>query len=203
MAVFFKGMTPAKTAALTRAMMASGDCFSHRPGHPQLAGKHSTGGPADLRGIVLDLAREIAGIPHAELERLPDDDSARRRFDQLVAAQAGNSADLPRLAKIHKAPLIREVIASAGGTPTRHGAGEGDRRGGFRRGIRPVGQMWRADPRGSGGLPDPRPHGGGSRHGRGDDRKSGENLGTLINFPCCQTREWRFRFRPPKVKKAS
>ena len=38
---------------------------------------------------------------------------------------------MPRLAKIHKAPLIREVIASAGGTPTRHGAGEGDRRGDF------------------------------------------------------------------------
>ena len=56
MAVFFKGMTPAKTAALTRAMMASGDCFSHRPGHPPVVGKHSTGGPADLRGIVLDLA---------------------------------------------------------------------------------------------------------------------------------------------------
>ena len=49
MAVFFKGMTPAKTAALTRAMMASGDCFSHRPGHPPVVGKHSTGGPADLR----------------------------------------------------------------------------------------------------------------------------------------------------------
>lgn len=81
------------------------------------------GGPADLRGIVLDLAGEIAGIPRAELERLLDDGGARRRFDQLVAAQGGNPADLPRLAEIHKVPLIREVIASAGGVVSRVDAG--------------------------------------------------------------------------------
>ena len=73
------------------------------------------GGPADLRSIVLDLAEKIAGVSREELERLLDDGSARRKFDELVAAQGGNPADLPRLGEIHKAPIIREVIASAGG----------------------------------------------------------------------------------------
>ena len=73
------------------------------------------GGPADLREIVLDLSEKIAGVPRANLEKLLDDGSARRRFDQLVAAQGGNPADLSKLADIHKAPIIREVIASHGG----------------------------------------------------------------------------------------
>jgi pyrimidine-nucleoside phosphorylase len=81
------------------------------------------GGSADLRGIVLDLSEKIAGVSRTELETFLDDGSARRRFDQLVAAQGGNPADLPRLAEIHKAPLIREVIASAGGVVSRVDAG--------------------------------------------------------------------------------
>ena len=43
MAVFFKGMTARETAALTQAMLESGDCFSHRDGHPPVVDKHSTG----------------------------------------------------------------------------------------------------------------------------------------------------------------
>ncbi len=81
------------------------------------------GGPADLREIVLDLSEKIAGVSRAELEKLLDDGSARRRFDQLVAAQGGNPADLPKLAEIHKAPIIREVIASHGGVIVQVDAG--------------------------------------------------------------------------------
>ncbi|MES2438040.1 MAG: thymidine phosphorylase [Verrucomicrobiota bacterium] len=73
------------------------------------------GGPADLREITLDLAAKIAGVSRTDLEKLLDDGSARRKFDELVAAQGGNPADLPRLAEIHRAPIIREVIATAGG----------------------------------------------------------------------------------------
>jgi pyrimidine-nucleoside phosphorylase len=81
------------------------------------------GGPADLREIVLDLAEKIAGVSRAELARHLDDGSARRRFSQLVAAQGGKPEDLHRLGEIHQAPVIRDVIASAGGVVSQVDAG--------------------------------------------------------------------------------
>ena len=81
------------------------------------------GGPADLRTITLDLAEKIAGVPRQALEKLLDDGSARRKFDDLVAAQGGNPADLPRLAEIHRAPVIREVLAPITGRIEKMDAG--------------------------------------------------------------------------------
>lgn len=52
MAVFFKGMTASETAALTMAMMRSGDVFSHPPGAP-VVDKHSTGGIGDKVSLIL------------------------------------------------------------------------------------------------------------------------------------------------------
>ncbi len=53
MAIFFQGMTPVEIAALTRAMMQSGDCFSHRDGRLPVVDKHSTGGIGDKVSLVL------------------------------------------------------------------------------------------------------------------------------------------------------
>jgi pyrimidine-nucleoside phosphorylase len=80
-------------------------------------------GPADLREVTLALAETIAGVPRSVLERLLDDGSARRRFDQLVEAQGGDPADLPRLAAIHRAEVIRELPAPTTGRVTRADAG--------------------------------------------------------------------------------
>jgi pyrimidine-nucleoside phosphorylase len=52
MAVFFKGMTASETAALTMAMMRSGDVFSHPEGAP-VVDKHSTGGIGDKVSLIL------------------------------------------------------------------------------------------------------------------------------------------------------
>jgi pyrimidine-nucleoside phosphorylase len=81
------------------------------------------GGPADLRNVVLDLSEKIAGVSREQLEKLLDDGSALRRFEMMVSAQGGNPADLPHLAEIHRAPVIREVLAPAGGVVSRVDAG--------------------------------------------------------------------------------
>lgn len=81
------------------------------------------GGPADLRHLVLDLAESIAGVSRETLAHQLNDGSARRKFDELVAAQGGHPADLPRLAEIHRAPVIREMLAPITGMITRVDAG--------------------------------------------------------------------------------
>ncbi len=53
MAIYFQGMTPVEIAALTKAMMESGDVFSFPEGHPTIVDKHSTGGIGDKTSLIL------------------------------------------------------------------------------------------------------------------------------------------------------
>jgi pyrimidine-nucleoside phosphorylase len=80
-------------------------------------------GPADLRKLVLDLSAKISPVPRKELEHLLDDGRARRKFDQIVAAHGGDPADLPKLAEIHHAPVIRDFPAPCSGTVVQVDAG--------------------------------------------------------------------------------
>ena len=72
-------------------------------------------GPPDLRKLVLDLSETIAGVPRSELERMLDDGTARRKFEALVERQGGDAEDLGRLPEIHKAPVIRDILAGSSG----------------------------------------------------------------------------------------
>jgi pyrimidine-nucleoside phosphorylase len=80
-------------------------------------------GPQDLREVVLDLSEAIVSVDRATLEKKLDDGSARRLFDRLVEEQGGCADDLPNLANIHKAPVIREFSAARSGTVTAVDAG--------------------------------------------------------------------------------
>jgi pyrimidine-nucleoside phosphorylase len=53
MAVFFRGMTPAETQYLTKAMMESGRTLDYPDGTPPRVDKHSTGGIGDKISLVL------------------------------------------------------------------------------------------------------------------------------------------------------
>ena len=53
MAVLFKGMTPAETHILTKAMMESGRVLEYPDGSPPRVDKHSTGGVGDKISLVL------------------------------------------------------------------------------------------------------------------------------------------------------
>jgi pyrimidine-nucleoside phosphorylase len=53
MAVFFRGMTPAETQHLTKAMMESGRVLEYPRGTPPKVDKHSTGGIGDKVSLVL------------------------------------------------------------------------------------------------------------------------------------------------------
>lgn len=81
------------------------------------------GGPEDLRKITLDLAEVIAGVPRAELEAALDDGRAWGKFRSLVSAQAGDADALEHLREIHRAPVVREILAEEDGIVTKVDAG--------------------------------------------------------------------------------
>jgi len=62
MAVFFRGMTPDETAALTDAMMRSGDMLSFDGWPRPTADKHSTGGIGDKISLILAPLAASAGM---------------------------------------------------------------------------------------------------------------------------------------------
>lgn len=62
MAVFFRGMTPEETAALTRAMIDSGDVIPFAPASRPRVDKHSTGGVGDKVSLILAPLAAAAGV---------------------------------------------------------------------------------------------------------------------------------------------
>jgi pyrimidine-nucleoside phosphorylase len=73
-------------------------------------------GPSDVVDLVLDLAEQVSPAPRAKLARWLTDGTAWRKFISLVYAQDGDASSLERLAEVHRAPIIRSLLAQTAGT---------------------------------------------------------------------------------------
>ena len=81
------------------------------------------GGPPDLEALVLDLACEVADSPRAVHAARLRNGEAWRKFQAMVAAQGGEVESLERLAQVHAAPVIVELVSPATGVLRRLDAG--------------------------------------------------------------------------------
>ncbi len=114
MAIFFRGMSPAETAALTAAMRDSGRVFKWPDGTPPKIDKHSTGGIGDKVSLILAplLACEDFWVPMVsgrglgitggtldKLESIPgfnvhlSEETCLRQIEKIGVFMAGQTSD--------------------------------------------------------------------------------------------------------------
>ncbi|HXM32622.1 MAG TPA: thymidine phosphorylase [Chthoniobacterales bacterium] len=74
------------------------------------------GGPRDIIELTLDLAEQVSTAPRAKLAGWLSDGMAWRKFISLVYAQDGDASTLEKLAEVHRAPIIKPLLAKGSGT---------------------------------------------------------------------------------------
>lgn len=136
MAVFFRGMTPIETGALTSAMLRSGRTLSYPNDSPLKVDKHSTGGIGDKVSLVLAplLACDEVWVPMIsgrglgitggtldKLESIPgfnvqlDEARALRQLEKIGVCMIGQTADIcPADKKLY---ALRDVTGTVPSQP--------------------------------------------------------------------------------------
>ena len=136
MAIFFRGMTPAETLALTHAMMNSGRTLKYPKGSPPKIDKHSTGGIGDKVSFILAplLACDDVWVPMIsgrglgitggtldKLESIPgfnvnlEEKRALAQLDKIGLFMIGQTADLcPADKKLY---ALRDVTGTVPSQP--------------------------------------------------------------------------------------
>ncbi|MGB1129258.1 MAG: thymidine phosphorylase [Haloferula sp.] len=96
MAVYFQGMKASETAALTRAMLESGETFSHPVDHPPVIDKHSTGGIGDKVSLPLAplLASTGAWVPMVSGRGLGITGGTLDKLESIPGFQVGLALDV-------------------------------------------------------------------------------------------------------------
>ena len=74
------------------------------------------GGPTDVVDLVLDLAEQVSTASRSKLAGWLSDGTAWRKFISLVYAQDGDASSLEKIADVHRAPIIRPLLAQSAGT---------------------------------------------------------------------------------------
>jgi pyrimidine-nucleoside phosphorylase len=136
MAVFFRGMTPQETTALTTAMLRSGRTLTYPAGSPPKVDKHSTGGVGDKVSLVLAplLACDDVWVPMIsgrglgitggtldKLESIPgfkvnlDEQRAMSQLERIGVFMIGQTADIcPADKKLY---ALRDVTGTVPSQP--------------------------------------------------------------------------------------
>jgi pyrimidine-nucleoside phosphorylase len=68
-------------------------------------------GPKDVIDLVLELASKVSNSQREKLAGWLEDGTAWKKFVAMVEAQGGNGSALEELFEIHRAPVIREIVA--------------------------------------------------------------------------------------------
>src|SRR5205807_2994834 len=73
------------------------------------------GGPNDLVKLIVDLAEKVSETARAKLEARLKDGTAWKKFVSLVYAQDGDATTLEKILDVHRAPIIRPLLAKTSG----------------------------------------------------------------------------------------